>query len=503
MRMLLPFLFLFGANAAVSAQPVTAPDYPESALQAPPPPIDSEVLSTLVNSEKADAPKLDLSRAMTLAIENNYTRKISGENVASARAAVEQARGPVLPQVGLGLGYQQVNDDQPSVESGFSPESQTALSLTASQMIYDDRRVTNLRSTRRTFDAAQEADRSVSLDIARQAGVAYVQVLSIASSLKIAEDNLRITRENLELARIRRSVGTSGPEEVLRFESEEAQQESELWSARNRLHAATNELNRILGETPDRPWKLEDLSLESEIFRTSLSGLIPLARGEDASANFRAASIAYALSRSPEIASLGFSAEARQLELNESRRSFFVPDVNASFAYNRILESDYPDGTIGPMEEEDTWTFMVTASLPLFEGGSRFGDIRQARSGLRTVVWQEARTRQAISTEVSNALAAMSSSWQSIRLSRIASEKAAANLEIVQDKYEQGNVSIVDLLDAQNNALVQRLTASIDRYRFFQDLLTFQRALSWMEPLADEESRKEFTEEFQTFLENS
>ena len=486
------------------ASGVEAPVYPESEVEAPSPPVDSEVLATLVRSDLKGAEALDLSAAMTLALKNNYTRKISEENVASARAAVEQARGPVLPQLAVGVNYQQVNENQSAVEAGFTAESQTALSFTASQMIYDDDRVSALRSTRREFEAVEKSDQSVALDIVEQAGLAYVRVLSVASTLEIAEDNLRITRENLELARIRREVGTSGPEEVLRFESEEAQQESELWSVRNRLHAAMNTLNQVLGESPDRSWKLEDLSLTSEIFRTSLSGLLPLARGETESNQFRQASIEYALARSPEIASLNFSASAQEIQLDESRRSFFVPDVNASFEYNRILDSEYSSTAFGGAEEdEDTWIFLLSASLPLFEGGSRFGDIRAARAGLRSLEWQEARLKQTLSTRVSNGLSAMASSWQSIRLSRIASERADANLQIVQDKYEQGSVSIVDLLDAQNNALVQRLTASIDRYRFFQDLLSFQRSLSWMEPLADEESREEFADGFKARLSDS
>ncbi len=493
-------IFLFLARTGLALAAVSAPELPESDVDVPPPPVNSQVLATLVEAESDSAPSLDLSRAMRLALENNYTRKISQENVASARASVEQARGPVLPQLAVGAEYQQVNRDQFAVESGFGPEKQTALSLTASQMIYDDSRVTGLRSSRRFFEAARETDKSVELDIAEQVGLAYVRVLSIASNLQIAKDNLRITRENLEIARIRREVGTSGPEEVLRFESEEAQQESELWSARNRLHSAMNQLNQILGEPPDQNWVLDDLSLDSKVFRTSLSTLIPLAKTRESSAAFRTASVQYALAQSPEIASLGFSASARRLELDQNRRSFFVPKVNAAFEYRRIIDSEYPSGEAGATNEDDTWAFLVSASIPIFEGGSRFGDIRQSRADLRNIQWQEARTRQSLSVRVSDALSSMASSWQSIRLSRIASEKANANLQIVQDKYEQGSVSIVDLLDAQNNALVQQLTASIDLYRFFQNLIVYQRTLSWMEPLADEASRQEFVQNFEALL---
>ncbi len=491
-RIALLFLVITQLGTAAETKPT---EVPQAALPAP---VNPDALATLVQSDQAGGPSLTLAQAMRLAIDNNFTGKISGENVASARARVDQARAPVLPQVGVGLGYQRVNDDQSAVESGFSPESQTNLSFNASQMIYNDAAVTGLRTSRRDLEAAEQSDASVRLDIAEQAGIAYVRVLSIASSLRIAEENLRITRENLELARIRRDVGTAGPEEVLRFESEEARQESTLWTARARLHDAVNQLNRILGEEPDRSWSLADLSLETDVFSTSFARLIPLANSPESSGAFRSASIGLALARSPDLASLRFSSEAQELRLAESRRSFIVPDVVAEFEYLHVIDAEYAEGTFGAAEEDDSWTFLVGASLPIFEGGGRFGEIRQARSGLRRIAWEEARQRQSISVDVSNALASLAGSWQSIRLSRIASDRAEKNLEIVQDKYEQGSVSIVDLLDAQNNATVQKQNASIELYRFFQDLISYQRTLSWMEPLADEASRDEIVAEFQS-----
>ena len=478
-----------------------APTDSESAAETLPARVEADALADLVGVNGEEAPSLGLSDAMRLGIENNYTRKISREEVASARAGVDQARGPVLPQVAVGLGYRRVNEDQSAVESGFSPKSETSLNLTASQMIYNDSRVTGLRTSRRDLDAARETDASVELDVAAEVGFAYVRVLSIASSLRIAEDNLRITRENLELARIRREVGTAGPEEVLRFESEEAQQESRLWIERNLLHEAVNSLNRALGEPPDRTWNLEDLSLDTPVFGTSLRHLIPLANSRESSEGFRRASIEMALARAPELAAVGYSSEAQRLRLDESRRSFLVPDIVAEFEYNRILDSEYTSGALGASDQDDSWSFLLGARLPLFEGGSRVGDVRQARAGLRRLGWEDARLRQRIAVNVSNTLSAMASSWQSIRLSRIASERAEQNLGIVQDKYEQGTVSIIDLLDAQNNALVQKQTASIELYRFFQDLLSFQRSLSWIEPVSNRESAEEIVARFRSAME--
>ena len=71
-----------------------------------------------------------------------------------------------------------------------------------------------------------------------------------------------------------------------------------------------------------------------------------------------------------------------------------------------------------------------------------------------------------------------------IDFSRQSADLAERNLAVVQDKYERGSVPIVTLLDAQSAAFAQRQSASAAVYRFFSELLSFQRALGWIEALA-------------------
>lgn len=455
--------------------------------------------------EESSPGSLDLTRAMEIALENNFDRRISREEVRAAEARVTETRGALLPQVEADVTYLRNREEAPAVQAGSAPKESADLALRASQILFNDRQLASFRSSREEQAAARASDDAVRLDVLASAGLAYVEYLSVRSSLRIAEDNLRITRENLEIARIRNEVGTVGPEEVLRFESEEAQQESELFRVRSLLHSAANRLNRALGLAPDTEWELTDLDLGSEVFRTSLGTLLP-PKGEDTAGepswrSLRRASIDTSLARSPELASLRSSAEGQRILLNERRRSFFVPDLTASADYGYNLDADYT--TTGRERDKESWTVRLTASLPLFEGLSRVGEVRGALAGLRRISWEEARLRQEKAIEVSDSLAALQSSRRSIELSRIAAERAEANLTIVQDKYEQGTVSIVDLLDAQNNALVQRQTASIELYRFLQDLLRFQRAIGWFEPVADEESRARIASRFRAPTEDS
>jgi outer membrane protein TolC len=83
----------------------------------------------------------------------------------------------------------------------------------------------------------------------------------------------------------------------------------------------------------------------------------------------------------------------------------------------------------------------------------------------------------------------LSASLPSISLSRKARDQAKEHLEIIQDKYAQGQVSILDLLDAQNEWHVQELRHIVARSAYARDLLDLQRAMAWMEWTKNDEER--------------
>ena len=59
----------------------------------------------------------------------------------------------------------------------------------------------------------------VRLDVAQSAASAYLDVLRAKTFERIERVNLEVSRENLELARVREAIGQAGPEEVYRWES--------------------------------------------------------------------------------------------------------------------------------------------------------------------------------------------------------------------------------------------------------------------------------------------
>jgi outer membrane protein TolC len=89
---------------------------------------------------------------------------------------------------------------------------------------------------------------------------------------------------------------------------------------------------------------------------------------------------------------------------------------------------------------------------------------------------QHQATAELVEQRIRSALIRARGALTAIRLSREAADAARSNLEVVRDAYSRGTVSILDLLDAQNAALVAELRAATGVYDFVSELMEVERA---------------------------
>jgi len=73
-----------------------------------------------------------------------------------------------------------------------------------------------------------------------------------------------------------------------------------------------------------------------------------------------------------------------------------------------------------------------------------------------------------------NALYQAKASYLSIKLAEHASASSKKNLALIKSVYDQGNIGIIELLDAQHTALRAALIENNTRYNFMRDLLVLQ-----------------------------
>ncbi len=456
-------------------------------------------------AESEGAP-LTLTEAIDLALKTNYEFLRQQQTTIQGYESKRLALSPLLPQVSALYSYERIDVTQAQVGVNQGAEGTNNVGVEISQIIYSDERLANYRIQGENYEATTLQEEVSRLDTIQSTATAYIRYLASRTLLDIARDNLGVTRTNLNLARIRAEVGVAGPEEVYRFEAQQASDQASVASAESQMETQAVALNRVLGIDLEKQWQPESLTLESDYFDTTANKVVDLVSSDARYRRFQLFSLQYAMSRSPEVAAVQATTRGQEISLSQKKRSFFVPTASANFQYNYAFARDgqqniqYVPGAVTP--DDDAWALLLQAELPIFEGGSRVFDVIRQKAVVRGLGYTEDLTRQLVQQRTLNALFAMESSYADIRYSAIAADRAQLNLDIVTEKYQAGSVSIVDLLDAQNQAFVQKQNAALSIYSFLEDLVNYMRALTWYEFTASDQQNADWLQQATAFIES-
>ena len=417
---------------------------------------------------------LTFAETLRLAERGNVALAIADRNVEISLRQKDLARSPLLPQI---YAVSDLTGFNAGGLEGIVPDRVWSAGFRGSQMIYDDQRISDFRSTSRLYESSRfryEADR---LDVFTEAGTAYLQMALAEVLYRIQVSYLRLTEENLELARFREEVGYSGRDEVYRWESEVAQQRSDVFDRLAVFEARRIALNQILGVDQGTRWEVVGAVIDPDVF-PFLDGRFPrILDNNQALERFRLFSIDFAIQNAPELASVGKDTEAQEIQLGQRKRRWFLPVFFIEAAYDYQVERD-PDL---PNLERSYPRVAVAAQYPIFVGASRSYEVSQNRAALERLQHEYRLTYDLIERQTRTALRRMESSFPSIGFERIAADAARRSFELVQDKYGQGIVNVTDLIQAQTQAFVAEQGAAAAEFRFQLDLVDYQRAISWFQ----------------------
>ena len=146
------------------------------------------------------------------------------------------------------------------------------------------------------------------------------------------------------------------------------------------------------------------------------------------------------------------------------------------------------------------WTVGLSANLPLFQGDARRARSARAQNELEEITVQREATQQRIEQRIRSNLHQSNASFIGINLSRAAANAARRNLELVLEKYREGVIGILALLDAQNIALSADLLAANAIFDYLVDLMVAQRAVGRFDYYRSAQDRQQFLDRLDTYF---
>lgn len=108
----------------------------------------------------------------------------------------------------------------------------------------------------------------------------------------------------------------------------------------------------------------------------------------------------------------------------------------------------------------------LSLSIPIFQGGKRYNDIRQARNQHAQLQYQITNTERQLQIAIRNSLTTMETNMKSFYSAQDAVGMAQKSYDIVSKSYEVGRSTLLELNDAQLALTQARLSESQAIYNF-------------------------------------
>lgn len=467
----------------------------------------------LLEAELADDPsgaegQIEMPTAMRDSVDANLDLQVSEKFVEAGEERVKIDRGPLLPQGVLGTSLI-VRDPDRVPPGGQIAQRQGSLTARASQSIYSEAAWTRFASRRLRQEGREYGYFSDVLDVMLQAGVSYVGVLRAKAEERIQRKNIQLTREYLELARVRLEVGVANASELYRWQITLAENQRSVVDARAFISQSKIELNRVLNRPSEQPITPIDVPRDVEGQIAPPNEAIGKYMNDPFSFKvLRAFMVREGLRNSPAARQIEKRTEAQERVRAGRTRELWLPEF---FVEGGVQNDFWRDGegastppaldALGfPEPDKFGWDVGLFLAIPLSRGGSKIAEMRQSAIFIERLNAEFARIEQDIDTSVRTELYNASAALASVTLTRRASTAAASNLFLVTDLYRRGKVDIITLTDAQTQSLIADLAAANAVYDYVLAILFVNREAGHFRSLDTPEAKEDFSRRLNEFV---
>jgi outer membrane protein TolC len=481
------------------------------------------LLNNAITITHKELPKYSLGTLLDALDDNNLDIKRKQFLISAARRSVASAYLRYLPTLRLDLGYQSYNDSYARSYAGV-PTHAGSFTVAMDQVLYSPDLVTNIivKHKKLKFDKAEEALTRANTEY--NVGNLYIETLMLENMVKVQEEVLQETRENLAIARVREKTGKSGYEEVFRWAGEVSEQEKKLLSMQADYKNLKVTINKLLHHDQKTDFTFVPLTASDPAFFTTDLHIIDHVRNPKKLEKFTDMLIEEVIYLSPETTKLKAAIAMKKAEMGNYMQKFLLPNAKMSLEYGTMYDRmlPYEDAahnqgkaltatTMANMTQAETyaatgsanaaigagaqafqqaWTnspyfnldktslrFLIAAQWKPIEGGHKFAEIARCKAELNELNAYLEEVNTEIEMHVRTVVNRAISKYFMIEKSYKAMFTQAENYQMVKAKYLRGEVPINQIADAQQLYFDAKLDALNSQYEFFKELIWVQRGL--------------------------
>lgn len=391
------------------------------------------VTGMLLPSPASGQSPVDLEEAIERALVRSPQMAQQEQAVGNAGTARRQAWGAFIPSLSASSGGSLRSQSRfdPATDRIVQGSSDSySAGLSASITVFDGGRMfSNLSGAQADYRAAEARRENQRHQVVLQTKNLFFAALRQNDLLEVARQRVAQAEESLGMVRTRTLVGEATVSDSLRARLELVNARQAVLEAETATRAARFALGRQIGEPgpvdPIRPEGLDPTPLglsEEEILQL-------------------------AEAQAPSVVAAEEAAAAAATDVRVAKGAY-LPTLSFSSGY------DWANQELALGGGTTSWGLSLRASLPIFNGFAREGQVDRAEFAMRLSRLQEDDARLAAREQADAALMDVRTAEQAIEIAAEARAVAEEDLRVIRERYRVGVATILELVSSQI-ALVQ------------------------------------------------
>lgn len=311
----------------------------------------------------AGAEVLSWSDCVQIACENNPDLISATAKIDEVRADKSITKSAILPQVSSSLAASKSKSGSREATESYS------YSVSAKQLLFDGAKSYNSIKSANINIKEEEYNYLVkSSDVRLTLRTVFAGLLRAQDLVSLTESIAKRRKQNLKMIELRYDAGREHKGSLLTAEADLANAEFEVDQAVRNLSLAKTKMLKVLGAKAS--------------IDISVAGDFTVEHRLESKPEF-----AYLADTTPFLQALIMRKESARLNLNGTKSEFF-PKVYLNGSTGSSGSEWTPD--------EDNWSFGLSVSFPIFEGGRRIAEVKKAKAKVTQAVESERSGRDSV-----------------------------------------------------------------------------------------------------------
>ncbi|MBP6671964.1 MAG: TolC family protein [Bacteroidetes bacterium] len=411
--------------------------------------------------------KLTLKEAVRIALEKNIDVIRSKNSMQISDASVTSSVGNLLPSLSASASVGRSGssfEPNPGMPSGLSAGGSASAGLNANVVLFDGFR--NWTSYSRASSSADAA----AFNFAKQKEVtvltveqSYLTVLRNEQLLKVSQENLKRSQQQLSRIEESNKVGAVAKADVYRQQVATANDELALINAQSNYDNSKQDLLYLL--TLD---VTQDFLFQDDEVLQRIEGLVSDSLQQERSDYNNL--VQEALNSRPDYQS---SLIAKQLSENDLTisRSGHYPTLSLGAGYG-LSGADF-----GTISDTKSWNWRLSLSVPIFNGFQTSTQVQTSELNLELAEVQVQQAKRSVAKDVKTSLLNLEAARKRYDVSLKNMKSAEEDRRIAEERYNLGSNTLLDLLVATSNYTQAQSNKVSSSYDFIYAKLQFRIAV--------------------------